>query len=89
MAKKAAVDPAVARVEALQTALGTIERKYGKGSIMKLSDDVKEDVPVIPTGSIGLDLALGVGGIPRGRICEIFGPEASGKTTLTLHIVAE
>lgn len=89
MAKKPPLDPAAARAEALSTALGTIERKYGKGAIMKLSDDNKADVPVIPTGSIGLDLALGVGGIPRGRICEIFGPEASGKTTLTLHIIAE
>ena len=89
MARKTPLDPASARTEALQTALGTIERKYGKGAIMKLSDDVKVDVPVIPTGSIGLDLALGVGGIPRGRICEIFGQEASGKTTLTLHIIAE
>lgn len=89
MAKKPAMDPVSARAEALGTALGTIERKYGKGSIMKLSDNSIVDVPVIPTGSIGLDLALGVGGIPRGRICEIFGPEASGKTTLTLHIIAE
>ncbi len=89
MAKKPPLDPVAARAEALSTALGTIERKYGKGAIMKLSDDVKMDVPVIPTGSIGLDLALGVGGIPRGRVCEIFGPEASGKTTLTLHIIAE
>ena len=89
MAKKAPTDPVQARAEALTTALGAIERKYGKGSIMKLSYDVKVDVPVIPTGSIGLDLALGVGGIPRGRVCEIFGPEASGKTTLTLHIIAE
>jgi len=89
MAKKPSLDPVAARTEALSTALGTIERKYGKGAIMKLSDDVQVDVPVIPTGSIGLDLALGVGGIPRGRVCEIFGPESSGKTTLTLHIIAE
>lgn len=89
MAKKPPQDPAAARADALATALGTIERKYGKGAIMKLSDDARLDVPVIPTGSIGLDLALGVGGIPRGRICEIFGPESSGKTTLTLHIIAE
>lgn len=89
MAKKPQLDPVAARAEALSTALGTIERKYGKGAIMKLSDDASMDVPVIPTGSIGLDLALGVGGIPRGRVCEIFGPEASGKTTLTLHIIAE
>lgn len=89
MARKAPLDPVAARAEALSTALGTIERKYGKGAIMKLSDDVKIDVPVIPTGSIGLDMALGIGGIPRGRITEIFGPESSGKTTLTLHIIAE
>lgn len=88
MAKKA-VDPAKARADALSTALSSIEKKYGKGSIMKLSYDVKDDVPVIPTGSIGLDLALGIGGIPRGRVSEIFGPESSGKTTLTLHIIAE
>ena len=89
MAKKVASDPVNARLEALNTALGTIERKYGKGAVMKLSDDVQVDVPVIPTGSIGLDQALGVGGIPRGRVTEIFGPESSGKTTLTLHIIAE
>ncbi len=89
MAKKAPVDPAKARADALSTALASIERKHGKGAIMKLSYDVKEDVPVIPTGSIGLDLALGIGGIPRGRVSEIFGPESSGKTTLTLHIIAE
>lgn len=89
MARKVTTDPADARAEALRTALGTIERKYGKGAVMKLSDDVAVEVPVIPTGSIGLDLALGVGGIPRGRVTEIFGPESSGKTTLTLHIIAE
>lgn len=89
MAKKPALSPEDARAEALSTALSTIERKYGKGAVMKLSDDVQVDIPVIPTGSIGLDLALGVGGIPRGRVTEIFGPESSGKTTLTLHIIAE
>ncbi|MBD5417710.1 MAG: recombinase RecA [Desulfovibrio sp.] len=89
MAKKPAQSPEAARAEALSTALTTIERKYGKGAVMKLSDDVQVEVPVIPTGSIGLDLALGVGGIPRGRVTEIFGPESSGKTTLTLHIIAE
>ena len=77
------------RLEALNTALYTIERKYGKGAVMKLSDNAMENIPVIPTGSIGLDLALGVGGIPRVRVTEIFGPESSGKTTLTLHIIAE
>ena len=89
MARKPALSPEEARAEALGTALATIERKYGKGAVMKLSDDAHVNIPVIPTGSIGLDLALGVGGIPRGRISEIFGPESSGKTTLTLHIIAE
>lgn len=77
------------RFEALKTALGTIERKYGQGSIMKLSDDKHVAIPVIPTGCIGLDVALGVGGVPRGRISEIYGPESSGKTTIALHIIAE
>ena len=89
MAKQPALTPEEARAEALGTALSTIERKYGKGAVMKLSDDAHVQIPVIPTGSIGLDLALGVGGIPRGRVTEIFGPESSGKTTLTLHIIAE
>jgi recombination protein RecA len=77
------------RKEALKTALTTIERKYGQGSVMFLSDDAHQRVPVIPTGSIGLDLALGVGGIPRGRVVEIYGPESSGKTTLALQILSE
>ena len=89
MAKKAASSPENARLDALDTALATIARKYGKGAVMKLSDDAIQDITVIPTGSIGLDLALGVGGIPRGRVTEIFGPESSGKTTLTLHLIAE
>ncbi|HJA08289.1 MAG TPA: recombinase RecA [Candidatus Mailhella merdigallinarum] len=89
MAKKPVVSPEEARREALKTALGTIERKYGQGAVMKLSDNAHVRVPVIPTGSIGLDLALGIGGIPRGRVTEIYGPESSGKTTLTLHIIAE
>lgn len=89
MAKKPTVSPEEARREALKTALTTIERKYGQGAVMKLSDAAHVHVPVIPTGSIGLDLALGVGGIPRGRVTEIYGPESSGKTTLTLHIIAE
>lgn len=89
MAKRPALSPEDARAEALVTALSTIERKYGKGAVMKLSDDAHVKIDVIPTGSIGLDLALGVGGIPRGRVSEIFGPESSGKTTLTLHVVAE
>jgi recombination protein RecA len=77
------------REKALQLALGTIEKAYGKGSIMKLGDAKAEDIPVIPTGSVSLDRALGVGGYPRGRIVEIYGPESSGKTTLTLHAIAE
>lgn len=89
MAKKPQLSAQEARTEALSTALSTIERKYGKGAVMKLSDDAHVDIPIIPTGSIGLDLALGVGGIPRGRVTEIYGPESSGKTTLTLHIISE
>lgn len=89
MAKKPQLTPEEARAEALGTALATIEKKYGKGAVMKLSDDAHVKIPIIPTGSIGLDLALGVGGIPRGRVTEIYGPESSGKTTLTLHIIAE
>ncbi len=77
------------RQEALKTALTTIERKYGQGSVMYLSDDAHQRVPVVPTGSIGLDIALGVGGIPRGRVIEIYGPESSGKTTLSLEILSE
>jgi recombination protein RecA len=88
MAKKHA-SPEELRQEALHTAVTTIERKYGQGSVMKLSDDAHQKVPVIPTGSIALDIALGVGGIPRGRVCEIYGPESSGKTTLALHMIAE
>ncbi len=89
MAKKPALSPEEMRLEALTTALTSIERKYGQGSVMKLSDSAHVSVPVIPTGSIGLDIALGVGGIPRGRVSEIYGPESSGKTTLTLHMIAE
>ncbi|TAK26106.1 MAG: recombinase RecA [Chloroflexota bacterium] len=74
---------------ALDMALGQIDKAHGKGSIMRLGDATKVAIEVIPTGSIALDLALGIGGIPRGRICEIFGPESSGKTTLVQHIIAE
>lgn len=73
----------------LEDTLKSLQNKFGEGSIMKFGDSPKVDINVIPTGSIGLDMALGVGGIPRGRIIEIFGPESSGKTTLSLHIVAE
>ena len=76
------------RERAIEQALNQIERRFGKGAIMKLGEVSKIHVEVIPTGSIALDLALGVGGIPRGRITEIYGPEASGKTTLCQHIIA-
>jgi recombination protein RecA len=75
--------------KALEIAAEQIEKRFGKGSIMKLGENVKQDVEVIPTGALSLDIALGVGGVPRGRIIEIFGPESSGKTTLALSIVAE
>jgi recombination protein RecA len=88
MAKKTA-NPVDVRGEALSTALSTIERKYGVGSVMRMDQEAHAAIPVIPTGSIALNLALGVGGIPRGRVTEIFGPESSGKTTLALHIIAE
>jgi len=78
-----------AKQKAVRLALDQIEKQFGSGSIMKLGEAQKVDVDAIPTGSLSLDLALGVGGIPRGRIIEIYGPESSGKTTLTLHIVAE
>ena len=76
------------RQKALDTALAQIERQFGKGSVMKMSDRQNQIVEVIPTGSIALDIALGIGGLPRGRIVEIYGPESSGKTTLTLHAIA-
>jgi recombination protein RecA len=77
------------RNKAVDLAISQIERQFGKGSIMKLGGSEKIDVPVIPTGALSLDIALGVGGVPRGRIIEIYGPESGGKTTLALHIVAE
>jgi recombination protein RecA len=77
------------KAKALDQALGQIEKHYGKGAIMRLGADEKIDVPVISTGCLSLDMALGVGGIPRGRVTEIFGPEASGKTTLALQVIAE
>ena len=79
----------VDREKAVEAAMTQIERQFGKGSIMKLGSQAVLDVPVIPTGSLALDKALGAGGLPRGRVCEIFGPESSGKTTLALHAVAE
>jgi recombination protein RecA len=77
------------KLKALQLTLDKLEKTYGKGTVMKLSDEKVVDIPTISTGSLGLDIALGVGGIPRGRITEIYGPESSGKTTLTLHCIAE
>ncbi len=91
MAKKedAAQDPKAAKLQALQAAMAKIEKDFGKGSIMRMGDEQVEQVEVIPTGSIGLNAALGVGGYPRGRIIEIYGPESSGKTTLAIHAIAE
>ena len=77
------------KLKALQLTIDKLEKTYGKGSVMKLSDGKVIDVPAISTGSLGLDIALGIGGIPRGRITEIYGPESSGKTTLTMHCIAE
>ena len=77
------------RKKALATALAQIEKDFGKGTIMKLGENTHMNVEAIPTGSLTLDLALGIGGVPRGRIIEIFGPESSGKTTVALHIAAE
>ena len=89
MAEKKVIDAKSAKQEALTTALSQIEKKYGKGSVMKLGENSALNVEAISTGSIALDMALGVGGVPRGRIVEIYGPESSGKTTIALHVVAE
>jgi len=78
-----------AKLKALELTLGKLEKSYGKGIVMKLGDKVVEQIDAIPTGSIGLDMILGVGGYPRGRVVEIYGPESSGKTTLTIHAIAE
>ncbi len=75
--------------KALQAALGQIERQFGKGTVMRMGDRERERIPAISTGSLGLDVALGIGGLPKGRIVEIYGPESSGKTTLTLQVIAE
>ncbi len=77
------------KLKALQLTIDKLEKTYGKGTVMKLSDESVVDIPAIPTGSLGLDIALGIGGIPRGRITEIYGPESSGKTTLAMHCIAE
>jgi recombination protein RecA len=77
------------KLKALQLAIDKLEKTYGKGTVMKLSDEQIVDIPAIATGSLGLDIALGIGGMPRGRIIEVYGPESSGKTTLSLHCIAE
>src|SRR5579864_3826010 len=79
----------VDRQQALDTALGQIERNFGKGAVMRMSDQAQVSIGAISTGSLSLDLALGIGGLPRGRVVEIFGPESSGKTTLVYHVIAE
>ena len=79
---------AVDREKSLDAALAQIERAFGKGSVMRLGDETRVPIEVIPTGSIALDIALGIGGLPRGRVVEIYGPESSGKTTVALHAVA-
>ena len=86
--KTAAAPEATDRKKALETAIAKIEKDYGKGTIMRLGDDISVNVEALSTGSLSLDFALGIGGVPKGRIIEIYGPEASGKTTLALHIVA-
>lgn len=83
------MDEKEAKLKALQAAMAKIEKDFGKGAIMKLGDERVDNVEVIPTGSLGLDIALGVGGYPKGRIIEIYGPESSGKTTLAIHAIAE
>ncbi|MDQ1708880.1 MAG: recombination protein RecA, partial [Frankiaceae bacterium] len=77
------------REKALDAALAQIEKQHGKGAVMRLGDETRAPIAVIPTGSIALDVALGIGGLPRGRIVEIYGPESSGKTTVALHAVAQ
>ena len=77
------------KLEALQFTIDKIDKDYGKGTIMRMGDKPVNDVPIIPSGSLGVDVALGIGGYPRGRVIEIYGPESSGKTTLAIHAIAE
>jgi len=88
-AEKGEVNVAAEKMKALQLTLDKLDKAYGKGTVMKLSDNKVVDIPSISTGSLSLDIALGIGGVPRGRVIEIYGPESSGKTTLTLHMIAE
>ncbi len=88
-AEKGEVNTAAEKMKALQLTLDKLDKAYGKGTVMKLSDNKVADIPSISTGSLSLDIALGIGGVPRGRVIEIYGPESSGKTTLTLHMIAE
>ena len=87
--KKVTVIKEVDKTKQLDTALGQIERQFGAGTVMRMGEKRLEKIPSIPTGSLGLDIALGIGGLPKGRICEIYGPESSGKTTLTLEVIAQ
>lgn len=89
MSKEEQINVNKEKLKALQLTMDKIEKSYGKGAIMKMGDKVAEEVPAISTGSLGLDIALGVGGFPKGRIIEIYGPESSGKTTLAIHAIAE
>ncbi|GAA3922270.1 recombinase RecA [Hymenobacter algoricola] len=88
-AEKTSANPQAEKLKALQLTMDKLDKAYGKGTVMKLSDNKVVDIPAISTGSLGLDIALGIGGLPRGRVVEIYGPESSGKTTLTLHCIAE
>jgi len=75
------------KISSIDNAISQIQRQFGKGSIMRLGSEKAQNIPVIPTGALSLDIALGVGGFPKGRVAEIYGPESSGKTTLALHVV--
>lgn len=79
----------IEKKKALEAAMSQIEKQFGKGSVMKLGEFKAMEIEAIPTGALSLDIALGIGGVPRGRIIEVFGPESSGKTTLALHVIAE
>ena len=88
-AEKGSGDPAIEKAKALALTMEKLDKAFGKGTVMKLSDQKVNDIPAISTGSLSLDIALGIGGLPRGRVVEIYGPESSGKTTLTMHAIAE